>query len=404
MGGATFFSPIAKRTKGSSTFAMTSRANKLREAGRDVISLNVGEPDFDTPDHIKEAAILALKTKKIATRYAPIKGIVSLRESISRKLDRDNHLHFPIEQIIVSTGAKQALCNCISVIVSDGDEVIIPAPHWVSYTDMVSIAGARPVIVVAEQNQGFKLTPEQLSKSITPRTKMLILNSPSNPSGAMYSAQELTDLMEIIRQHPNVVVLSDEIYEHVTLGDQKHVCPLQLAPDLKDRFIVVNGVSKAYAMTGWRIGFAAGPRSIIDVVANLQSQQSGSTNSIGQLAAEAALEGPQDCVRRMRDAFSDRQRFVLEKISSVRGLNCIPAQGGFYLFLNAKEAIHSLYEKEVLASETDISLCDYLLEKAGVALMPGSYSGMSGYIRLSFAASHSLLEKAIGRMAEAVNI
>ncbi|CUT16895.1 MULTISPECIES: pyridoxal phosphate-dependent aminotransferase [Candidatus Ichthyocystis] len=395
-------SPVARRTKGSSTFAMTLRANKLREEGKEIIALNVGEPDFDTPDHIREAACLALKTKKSATRYAPVKGMPSLRSSVAEKLKRDNNLSFSTDQIIISSGAKQAIFNGIGTIVAEGDEVIIPAPYWVSYADMVVMSGAVPVPVVAGQDQGFKITPSQLEQSISPRSKLMLINSPSNPTGAMYSERELFDLMQVVLKHPNIVVISDEIYEHITIGDQKHFSPLQVAPDLANRFILINGVSKAYAMTGWRIGFAAGPRKIIDAMANIQSQQSGSVCSVSQLAAETALNGPQDCVHRMRDAFAKRHQLVLSRFANIEGFRCSPAQGGFYLFIDVTDAVNNLYKREKISSPNDVAFCDYLLEEAGVALMPGTFSGFGGHIRLSFAASTEVLNEAADRIALAV--
>ncbi len=386
--------------KPSPTLAITARAAKLKAEGQDIIGLGAGEPDFDTPQHIKDAAIQAINSG--FTKYTAVGGTPGLKSAIINKLKRDNALEYNARQILVSCGGKQSFFNLALAVINPGDEVIVPAPYWVSYPDIVIIAEGKPVIVEAGIEQGFKMTPGQLEAAITPKTKMVVINSPSNPSGAVYSLEELKALGEVLRAHPEVLVATDDMYEHIALTDEKFVNILNACPDLYPRTLVLNGISKAYAMTGWRIGYAAGPEHIITAMENVQSQSTSNPTSISQVAAEAALNGDQGCIAPMLKAFRERHVFVVNALNRIPGLKCLMAGGAFYAFPDAREAIDTLHKKGVITDATDVALAEYLLVKGGVAVVPGSAFGLSGYIRLSFATSMDNLMKALDRIAKAL--
>ena len=386
--------------KPSPTLAVTARAAKLKAEGKDIIGLGAGEPDFDTPQHIKDAAIAAINNG--FTKYTPVGGTASLKQAVIAKLKRDNGLDYTAKQILVSCGGKQSFFNLALAVINPGDEVIIPAPYWVSYPDIVIIAEGTPVIVQAGIEQGFKMTAAQLAEAITPKTKMVVINSPSNPSGAVYSRDELNELGKVLRLHPHVLIATDDMYEHIALTDAKFVNILDACPDLYPRTMVLNGVSKAYAMTGWRIGYAAGPEHIITAMENVQSQSTSNPTSISQVAAEAALNGDQGCITPMLKAFRERHIFVVNGLNKIPGLKCIMAGGAFYAFPDAREAIAKLHQRGTIKAATDVALSEYLLVEAGVAVVPGSAFGSEGYIRLSFATSMSNLENAIARIAKAL--
>ena len=386
--------------KPSPTLAVTARAAKLKAEGKDIIGLGAGEPDFDTPQHIKLAAIEAIN--KGFTKYTAVGGIPSLKQAIIAKFKRDNGLDYTPKQILVSCGGKQSFFNLALAVINPGDEVIIPAPYWVSYPDIVIIAEGKPVIVQTGIEQGFKLTPAQLTAAITPRTRMVVINSPSNPSGAVYSLNELKALGEILRKHPDILIATDDMYEHIALTDAKFANILNACPDLYPRTMVLNGVSKAYAMTGWRIGYAAGPEHILTAMENVQSQSTSNPTSISQVAAEAALNGDQACLTPMIKAFRERHLFVVNALNKIPGLKCLMAGGAFYAFPDARVAIANLHKKGIIKEASDIALSEYLLIEAGVAVVPGSAFGSDGYIRLSFATSMDNLEKAIARIGKAL--
>ncbi len=379
-----------QRIQPSPTLAITARAARLRAEGKDVIGFGAGEPDFDTPDFVKEAAIRAIRDG--FTKYTAVAGTAELRQAVCEKFRRDNGLEYDPEQVLVSVGGKQSFYNLAQALLDPGDEVVIPAPYWVSYPDMVLLADGVPVIVSAGIEQGFKITPEQLEAAITPRTRLLVLNSPSNPTGATYGRAELAALGEVLRRHPRVLVTSDDIYEHIRLGEQPFCNILMACPDLYERTIVLNGVSKAYAMTGWRIGYAAGPRELIDAMKKIQSQSTSNPTSIAQVAAQAALEGDQSCIETMNAAFRERHRFVVEALNALPGVRCLPSQGAFYAFPHMAQAMESLGLKD------DVAFGEHLIEKIGIALVPGSAFGAPGYMRLSFATSMQNLQEGLGRL------
>ncbi len=385
--------------KESPTLAVTARAAKLKAEGHDIIGLGAGEPDFDTPDHIKAAAKKAIDDG--FTKYTPVGGIPGLKNAIVAKLKRDNGFDYTAKEVIVGVGGKQCIFNLALAVLNPGDEVVIPAPYWVSYSDIAMVAEAKPVIVNCGIEQGFKITPAQLDAAITPRTKLFMINSPSNPTGAVYTLAELQALGEVLRKHPHVLVATDDMYEHVNLSGEKFVNILNAAPALKDRCVVLNGVSKAYSMTGWRIGYAAGPEKLINAMANVQSQSTSNPTSISQVAAQAALEGDQSCIEPMVKAFRERHAYVVERFNAIPGLKCIRAGGAFYAFPDAREAIARLHHEGRIAQATDMALSEYLLEK-GVAVVPGSAFGADGYFRISFATSMQNLEKALDRIAQAL--
>lgn len=376
--------------KPSPTLAITSKAAELKAAGRDVVGLGAGEPDFPTPKHICDAAIKAIHEGQ--TRYTAVDGTPALKQAVIAKFQRDNGLKYQPDQILVSVGGKQSFFNLSIALLNDGDEVVIPAPYWVSYPDMVLLGGGVPVIVEASQEQHFKITPEQLKASLTPKTKLVVLNSPSNPTGVAYSKAELTALGEVLRDYPQVYIATDDMYEHILWADEPFSNIVMACPDLYDRTFVLNGVSKAYAMTGWRIGYAAGPADIIKAMKKVQGQSTSNPCSIAQAAAVEALNGPQDCIQDMNKAFKTRHDNVLQRLNNMSGISCLPADGTFYLFPQVSELMHKLGFK------TDVEFAAELLEKGEVALVPGSAFGLNGHLRLSFATSQQQLDKALDKL------
>ncbi len=384
-----------QRIKPSPTLAVTARAAELRAAGRDIIGLGAGEPDFPTPRPVCDAAIDAINDG--FTRYTAVDGIPELKRAIIDKFSRDNGFDYQPKQILVSCGGKQSFYNLAQALLDAGDEVIIPAPYWVSYPDMVLLADATPVVVSASQAQGFKITPEQLEAAITPRTRMLVINSPSNPTGVTYSRQELAALGEVVLRHPDIVVASDDIYEHILWAEEPFCNILNATPELLDRTVVLNGVSKAYSMTGWRIGYAAGPAELIGAMKKIQSQSTSNPTSISQKAAEAALAGDQGFMSEMLAAFRQRHDYVVDELNRIPGISCLPSQGAFYSFPDAAELIARLD-----GIDDDVALAEHLLDQAGVALVPGSAFGAPGHLRLSFATGMDQLQEAISRLRQAV--
>jgi len=384
--------------KPSPTLAVTAQAAKLKAEGKNVVSLGAGEPDFDTPQHIKDAAIAAIN--KGFTKYTQVGGIPSLKAAIVAKFKKENRLDYTPRQILVSVGGKHSIFNLCQAVVDPGDEVIVPAPFWVSYPDIALICDGVPVIIQAGVDQGFRITPEQLEAAITPRTKLFFINSPSNPTGAVYSAAELAALGEVLRRHPRVLIATDDMYEHIKLEDYDFCNIVNVCPDLYDRTIVLNGVSKAYSMTGWRIGYCGGPEAIITAMENVQSQSTSNPTSISQVAAEAALTGDQGCIAPMVKAFRERHDFVVDGLNSLPGVKCIRAGGAFYAYPYVGGAIKALHARRLIVEPTDLAFSAYLLEKALVAVVPGSAFGTEGYFRMSFATSMPVLEKAISRMRD----
>ncbi len=384
--------------KPSPTIAVSNQAREMREAGHDVIGLGAGEPDFDTPDHIKTAAVEAIQSGA-AAKYTAVDGISLLKTAIQDKFNRENNLHYESDQILVSVGAKQALFNLLLALIEDGDEVIIPAPYWVSYPDMVTLVGGRPVPINAGAEQKFKITPEQLDAAITDRTKLLIVNSPSNPTGFFYDEEELKGLAEVLLNHPQVCVASDDIYEHILWAASPFVNLVNVSPDLAERTVVVNGVSKAYAMTGWRIGYAAGPKKLIQAMKKIQSQSTSNPTAVSQYAAIAALTGDQHCVQNMVGEFKRRHDHVVERLNRLRGVEALEADGAFYSFPNCAAAIASRDN-----INNDIELASFFLNECGVALVPGSAFGLEGYVRLSFATDLDTLDRALDRLEKALGV
>lgn len=379
--------------KPSATLAITARAKALRAAGKDVIGLGAGEPDFDTPVHIKEAAIQAIRDG--FTKYTAVDGTAELKAAVVAKFERENGLHFTPEQILVSCGGKQSFYNLAQAVLDPGDEVIIPAPYWVSYPDMVLLAGAAPVLVHAGAEQQFKITPAQLRAAMTEQTRLVVINSPSNPTGMAYSAEELKALGEALGDFPRALIATDDMYEHIRWErDQAFVNILNVCPELQPRTLVLNGVSKAYSMTGWRIGYAAGPEAIIKAMKKVQSQSTSNPTSISQVAAQAALEGSQACILEMVTAFKERHDLVVEALNAMPGVECLPTDGTFYVFPRMQGLIDGLAHVS-----NDLELAEYLIEQAGVALVPGSAFGMNGYARISIATSRENLEQAMERLA-----
>lgn len=380
-----------RRVRPSPTLAVAAKAAELKALGRDIISLGAGEPDFDTPAPIRAAAIDAINAG--FTRYTAVEGILSLRQAIAKRLRDDQGLDYAPNEIIVSTGGKQSIYNLFQALLNPGDEVIIPAPFWVSYPDMVLLAGGEPVIVLAGQEQGFKLTPAQLAAAITEKTRIVMFNSPSNPTGVAYTQQDWAAMAEVLRLHPKVLIATDDMYEKILWSAEPFSNIAMAAPDLLPRIIVLNGVSKAYAMTGWRIGYAAGPASLIKAMNTIQSQSTSSACSIAQVAAQAALEGDQSEIQMMVQSFKARHDFVVARLNEIRDVVCLPSQGAFYSFPDVRGVIARLNLAD------DVALSELLLEKAGVAVVPGTAFGAPGYIRLSYATSMAALEEALRRMA-----
>ncbi|RBP08223.1 L-aspartate aminotransferase [Roseiarcus fermentans] len=386
-----FLSDALSRVKPSATMVVTQKARDLKATGRDVISLSVGEPDFDTPDNIKQAAIEAIRRGE--TKYPPVLGIPPLREAIAKKFQRENGLDYKAADVIVGTGGKQILYNAFLVSLNKGDEVIIPAPFWVSYPDMVLLNGGEPVIVPTRIEDGYKLTPEALERAIAPRTKWIILNSPSNPSGAAYSRDELKALTDVLVRHPHVWVLSDDMYEHLVYGDFVFTTPVQVEPSLKSRALTMNGVSKAYAMTGWRIGYAAGPAQLIKAMDMVQGQQTSGACTIAQWASVEALNGPQDFIPVRRKAFEERRDLVVSMLNQARHVKCPKPEGAFYVYPSVAEAI-GLTAPSGNVIKTDEDFVTELLQETGVAVVHGSAFGAGPNFRVSYATSLAQLEDA----------
>lgn len=386
--------------KESPTLAVTARAARLKAEGRDIIGLGAGEPDFDTPQHIKDAAKQAIDNG--FTKYTPVGGIPGLKKAIVDKFKRENGFDYSVNEVIVGVGGKQCIFNLALAVLDAGDEVVIPAPYWVSYADIAIVAEAKPVVVECGIEQDFKLTAAQLEAAITPQTKLFFINSPSNPTGSVYTLEELKALAEVLKKHPRVLIATDDMYEHVNLTGKPFVNILNAAPELKDRTIVLNGVSKAYSMTGWRIGYAGGPARIIKAMEILQSQSTSNPTSISQVAAQSALEGDQGCIEPMLKAFRERHEFVVNRFNEIPGLKCIKAGGAFYAFPDARVAIAKLHKEGKIKEATDLALSDYLLETVGVAVVPGSAFGAEGYFRISFATSMENLKNALDRIAKAL--
>ena len=379
-----------KRIKPSPTIAVTQKARELRAAGKDVIGLGAGEPDFDTPDNVKRAAIKAIKDGD--TKYTAVDGTPALKKAIINKFKRENNLTYTADQITVGTGGKQVLYNAFMATLNKGDEVIIPAPFWVSYPDMVLLAGGKPKIVKCSEADGFKLTPKSLKKAITKNTKWLILNSPSNPTGAGYTKKEINDLAKVLIKHKNVHILSDDIYEHISYDNFKFYTIAQVSK-LKDRTLTMNGVSKSYAMTGWRIGYAAGPKDIIKAIGKIQSQSTSNPSSISQAAAVEALNGNQSFIKKRSKAFKERRNFVVKSLNAINGISCLIPNGAFYVFPSCKGLLN---KKTGLKTDTDF--VQKLLEKSNVAVVQGSAFGLDGYFRISYATSMQNLKKAMERI------
>jgi aspartate aminotransferase len=379
-----------KRIKPSPTIAVTQKARELRAAGKDVIGLGAGEPDFDTPDNVKNAAIKAIKSGD--TKYTAVDGTPALKKAIIAKFKRENKLSYSADQITVGTGGKQVLYNAFMATLNKGDEVIIPAPFWVSYPDMVLLAGGKPKIVKCTEQEGFKLTPSKLRKAITKKTKWLILNSPSNPTGAGYTKKEIEELAKVLIKNKKVHILSDDIYEHIKY-DNFNFYTIAQNSNLKDRTLTMNGVSKSYAMTGWRIGYAAGPKDIIKAIGKIQSQSTSNPSSISQAAAVEALNGNQGFIQKRSKAFKERRDFVVKSLNNIKGINCLTPNGAFYVFPSCKGLLN---KKTKLKTDTDF--VQKLLEKSNVAVVQGSAFGLDGYFRISYATSMQNLKKAMERI------
>lgn len=386
----------AQAIKPSPTLAVTAKAAKLKSEGKDIIGLGAGEPDFDTPQHIKAAAIAAIQAG--FTKYTQVGGTPALKQAIVTKFKRENGIEYTTKQVTVSCGGKQSFFNLVLSTINPGDEVIIPAPYWVSYPDIVLIAEGKPVFIDTGIADNFKITAAQLEAAITPKTKMFVINSPSNPSGSVYSLEELKALGQVLLKYPNILIATDDMYEHILLTEGKFSNILNACPELYPRTIVLNGVSKAYAMTGWRIGYCGGPETIITAMENIQSQSTSNPTSISQVAAETALNGDQSCMLPMIAAFRERNQFMTDKLNAIPGFRCLLSGGAFYAFVDANQAIQNLTKRGLIATANDMDFSEYLLEKSGVAVVPGSAFGCNGYIRLSFATSMDNLTKAMDRL------
>ena len=383
-----------KRIKPSPTIAVTQKAKELKAAGKDVIGLGAGEPDFDTPDNIKKAAIDAIQAGD--TKYTAVDGTKDLKEAIVKKFKRENNLNYTIDQITVGAGGKHVIYNLMMATLNKGDEVIIPAPYWVSYPDIVLLAGANPIVIECSEEQGFKLSAKDLEAKITNNTKWLILSSPSNPTGACYSEQEIKNLSQVLKRNPHVNILSDDIYEHITYDNFKFFTIAQI-PEIKNKVITMNGVSKSYAMTGWRIGYAAGDKDIIKAIAKIQSQSTTNPSSISQAAAVEALNGKQDFIPVRAKAFQERRDFVVNSLNAIEGISCLKPQGAFYVFPNCKGLIGKK-DKSGKKITNDTEFVQSLLENNDVAVVQGSAFGLEGFFRISYATSMEKLEIAMKRI------
>jgi aspartate aminotransferase len=379
-----------QRVKPSPTVALTGRVAQLKAEGKDIVSLGAGEPDFDTPAHIAEAGVEAIR--KGFTRYTPVEGNADLKDAIAAKFKRENGLDYQRKQILVSTGAKQTIFNLILALIDAGDEAVIPAPYWVSYPDMVMLADGVPVTPYAGPEQGYKITAAQLEAAITPKTRLFILNSPNNPTGAAYTRAELRALGEVLVRHPRVVICTDDMYEHIYWADEPFVSFASVCPELYDRTVTTNGVSKAYAMTGWRIGYCGGPAELVTAMSILQSQSTSNPSSIAQKAAVTALNGDQDCVREMNRHFRQRHDFIVAGLNRLPGVSCLQGAGTFYAFANVEKAMR------LIGAPDDNAFAEKLLNQGGVAVVPGSGFGAPGHMRLSFASSMETLQEALNRM------
>jgi aspartate aminotransferase len=385
--------PVSKRVqrvKPSPTVALTGRVAQLKAEGKDIIGLGAGEPDFDTPTHIADAGVEAIR--KGHTRYTAVEGTAELKDAIIAKFKRENGLDYARKQVLVSSGAKQTIFNLILAVIDPGDEAVIPAPYWVSYPDMVLLADGVPVTPYAGADQGYKITPAQLEAAITPKTRLFILNSPSNPTGAAYTRAELRALGEVLMKHPRVVICTDDMYEHIYWADEPFVSFANVCPELYERVVTTNGVSKAYAMTGWRIGYCGGPVEIVTAMATIQSQSTSNPSSISQRAAVTALNADQSCVREMNKHFKQRHDFIVAGLNKLPGVSCLKGAGTFYAFANVEKAIH------IVGTKDDNAFAEHLLMHGGVAVVPGSGFGAPGHMRLSFACSMQTLEEALRRM------
>ena len=379
-----------KRIKPSPTIAVTSKAREMRAAGRDVIGLGAGEPDFDTPDNIKEAAIKAIKIGD--TKYTAVDGTPALKKAIRAKFQRENNLSYDLDQISVGTGGKQVLYNAFMSTINKGDEVIIPAPYWVSYPDIILLAGGNPKIVKCDEKDSFKITPIKLKKAISKKTKWIIINSPSNPTGSAYTKEEIIELSKILIKYKNIYILSDDIYEHITYDNFNFFTIAQIE-SLKERTLTMNGVSKSYSMTGWRIGYAAGPKEIIKAMAKIQSQSTSNPTSISQAAAVEALNGTQDFIKERANSFKERRDFVVDSLNEIKGINCLKPEGAFYVFPSCKKLLGNKTKLK-----TDKDFVEKLLEKSEVAVVQGSAFGLNGYFRISYATSKENLKNAMQRI------
>ncbi|MBL3600901.1 MAG: pyridoxal phosphate-dependent aminotransferase [gamma proteobacterium endosymbiont of Lamellibrachia anaximandri] len=387
----TKLSARVQAVKPSPTLAITARAAEMRAAGKDVIGLGAGEPDFDTPEHIKQAAIEAINDG--FTKYTAVDGTPGLKNAIIEKFRKDNGFEYKPEQILVSCGGKQSFYNLAQATLDPGDEVIIPAPYWVSYPDMAILAGGVPVLIQAGASQNFKITAAQLAAAITDKTRLFVINSPSNPTGMAYTKEELTALGEVLKEHPRILIATDDMYEHILWTEAPFVNILNACPELVDRTLVLNGVSKAYSMTGWRIGYAGGPAEIIKAMKKIQSQSTSNPTSISQVAAQAALEGSQECISDMLKFFKERHDYVVDRLTMMPGVECLPSDGTFYCFPNIEGALENIE-----GVDNDMELTEYLIQKAGVALVPGTAFGLGGHVRISIATSMENLQKALDRI------
>jgi len=384
-----------KRIKPSPTIAVTQKARELKASGKDIIGLGAGEPDFDTPDNIKQAAIKAIKEGD--TKYTAVDGTPALKEAIVKKFKRENNLEYQVDQITVGAGGKHVIYNAMMATLNEGDEVVVPAPYWVSYPDIVLLAGGEPVILECNEKQGFKINPLELEKTITKKTKWIILNSPSNPTGACYSEKDIREIAKVLEKHPHVYILSDDIYEHVTYEDFKFFTIAQIK-SLKDRVLTMNGVSKAYSMTGWRIGYAAGPKEIIKAIAKIQSQSTTNPSSISQAAAVEALNGTQNFIKERAISFQSRRDFVVKALNEIEGIECLNPDGAFYVFPSCKGLIG---KKDSNGNDIkkDTDFVQSLLENNGVAVVQGSAFGLEGFFRISYATSMENLKKAMEKIS-----
>lgn len=384
------------RIKPSPTLAVTNRAAELRAAGQDIIGLGAGEPDFDTPEHIKQAAVQAIQDG--LTKYTAVDGMPSLKAAIIEKFKRENGFDYETNEILVSCGGKQSFFNLSLALLNPGDEVVIPAPYWVSYPDMVRMADAEPVFIHSNQSQCFKITPQQLAGAISSKTRLFVINSPSNPSGIAYSRAELEALAQVLLEHPQIIIATDDMYEHILWGDASFCNILNACPELRPRCMVLNGVSKAYSMTGWRIGYAAGPAKLIAAMKKIQSQSTSNPTSISQAAAQAALESGTECVTPMVKEFKQRHDLVVDKLNNIDGVDCLASDGTFYVFPDFNAAIDRLD-----GVDNDIALAEFLINEAGVAVVPGSAFGCPGHARLSIATDTATLEEALTRISKALS-